>query len=118
MVLTGAGLFGFGFLVGTILWLLLLLVQKRRLVVWLYAPFLPFLIGGVAALPYTFVDRMTCDLPVIINVFVGYSLVHCNHFMIGFLGNLYLVILVCGVMYIAIIFYYISLVRRVRQNGW
>jgi uncharacterized membrane protein len=117
-VLTGAGHFGFGFIVGTVVLLVMMMLKKKSLSVQLYAPFLPFLFGFVAALPYAFLETATCDLPFLANLFFFYSSVHCNAVVISLLGNIHLVMVICAVIYCFILMRYITLVKRVRRYGW
>ncbi len=116
--LTGAGHFGFGFIGGTIAFLLLIMSFRKNLFVQLYAPFVPFLCGLLAALPYVFVYQKTCEQPLWTNIFFFYSFAHCHDFLVSWLANLHFVGLVCGVIYGFIIIRYIWLVRRVRRGGW
>jgi hypothetical protein len=116
--LTGAGHFGFGFIAGTVMLLLLITFKKKSLTVQMYAPFLPFIFGFVAALPYTLFYQETCDLPFSANLFLFYSSVHCNAVLISLLGNLHLVAVICAIIYCFILMRYITLVKRVRRYGW
>ena len=116
--LTGAGHFGVGFVAGYIVFALLVLLMKKSLFVRLYSPFTPFLIGAIAAAPYFFVDRFDCTASDWLNVFFLYSILHCQPFAIKFLGDLHVVVVVCGFLYVTIIMYYIHFVKRVRRYGW
>jgi hypothetical protein len=116
--LTGAGHFGFGFVSGTFVFLLVILVFKKRFFIQLYAPFIPFVFGGVAALPYTFLYQKTCNITELANFFFFYSWVHCQSIIIAMLGNLHFVVLICACIYTFIIWRYIALVKRVRRYGW
>lgn len=116
--LTGAGHFGFGFLVGYIISALMLVTMKKNLSVRLYSPFLPFFIGVLASLPYFFIDRFTCDVPSGLNIFLFYSLLHCQTLAIKFLGDIHVVVVVCGFLYVTVIMYYINFIKRVRRCGW
>lgn len=116
--LTGAGHFGFGFIGGAVLLVLLLLFLRKNLFVQMYAPFLPFVVGFVAVLPYLFVFQKTCNQPFWANVFFLYSWVHCQSFIVAYLSNLHFVALICGAIYSVIILRYIFLVKRIRRNGW
>jgi hypothetical protein len=116
--LTGAGHFGFGFVVGTAILVLTILCFKKNLFVQIYAPFIPFVLGGVAALPYSFFYQKTCDITVLANIFFFYSWAHCQSMIIAMLGNLHLVVLVCACVYGFIVLRYITLVKRVRRHGW
>lgn len=116
--LTGAGHFGFGFIVGTIILLLLVLLFRKSLFIQIYAPFLPFLLGVVAAFPYALFYQKTCDLPALANMFFFYSWAHCQSMIINVLGNLHFVVLICACIYGFIIMRYIRMVKRVRRSGW
>ncbi len=117
-VLTGAGHLGFGFILGALIVVFLMMIFKRSLGVRLYAPFLPFFLGVLASLPYTFYDKSTCDISFLMNIFVLYPLAHCNHIIIKLLGNLHIVAVIFGVIYILVLLYYISLIKRLRKSGW
>lgn len=116
--LTGAGHFGFGFIIGAVFWLLFIPLKRKSLFIQMYSPFLPFLFGFVAAAPYAFTYPKTCEISFLFNVFVLYSWVHCQSLAITFLGNLHLVVVICGFVYCLIVLRYISLVKRVRRHGW
>lgn len=116
--LTGAGHFGFGFIVGSLLFILLVMSLRKSFFIQVYTPFLPFLLGLMAIVPYSFLPQQTCSLPLVANAFLFYSWAHCHAGIIQLLGNLHLVVLVCGVIYCFIVLRYISLVKRVRRYGW
>ncbi len=118
MYLTGAGHFGFGFLLGTAIFMLLIIVFRRNYFVQVYSPFLPFVLGLVAVLPYSFIYKEQCELPMALNIFVLYSWAHCQSAIVSLLAHLHFVVLVCALIYGAIILRYIFLVRRVRRFGW
>jgi hypothetical protein len=118
MFLTGAGHFGFGFLVGTMIFVLLICAFKRNYFLQVYSPFLPFILGLIAILPYSLLYKEQCELPVLLNVFVFYSWVHCHSLVVSFLAHLHLVVLICALIYGFIILRYIFLVRKVRRFGW
>ena len=116
--LTGGNHFGFGFMVGSILMLCWIRLCKKSLSVQLYAPFLPFVTGFIAALPYLFLLSDVCDVGAVYNIFIFYSLVHCHPLALTLFGSLNLVALICGSIYGLIILRYIFLVKYVRRYGW
>ena len=118
MVLTGAGHFGVGFFLGAICMVLVLFVYRRRLYIQLYAPFLPFAFGFLAIVPYMLLPVNACNLPVIFNVFVFYSWLHCQSAIAGWLGNLHLVAVMCAGIYCLMTWRYIRLIKRIRRYGW
>jgi hypothetical protein len=115
--LTGAGHFGFGFIVGAFVLFVLLSVRKNNIFVQLYIPFLPFVLGIIAVLPYVFSEPKTCELHFWMNLFFLYSWAHCHSVIMALLGHLHIVALLCGVIYCMIVLHYISLVKRVRRYG-
>lgn len=116
--LTGAGHFGVGFLFGTMIALILMVLFRKRLSVQLYSPFIPFLLGVWAAIPYTLHYSKTCDFSVIYYLFVFYPMVHCHSGIAAVLSNLYLVALICGFIYVFFLWRYIGLAKKVRRRGW
>ena len=116
--LTGAGHFGFGFLVGTLVALFLMFFLRKKLSVQLYAPFLPFALGVLAAAPYPFYPPEACGFSVIAYLFVFYPLIHCSVLFSSLLASLHLVAVICGFIYILFLWRYIGLVKRVRRRGW
>lgn len=116
--LTGGNHFGFGFIVGSVLMLCLIKLCRKSLAVQVYAPFLPFVAGFIAALPYLFLPAEVCDVSAIYNVFILYSLVHCHPLALTLFGSLNVVALICGLIYSLIILRYIFLVKYVRRHGW
>ena len=70
--LTGAGHFGVGFVIGFAIFLLLLIAIRKALWARLYGPFIPFMLGGLAALPYFFTHQLMCDYSSWVQVFFFY----------------------------------------------
>jgi len=116
--LTGASHFGFGFIIGAVLMVCLLKFKRSSLSVQLYMPFLPFLLGSVAALPYAFLEQASCVVPVFYNIFFFYSAIHCSQMVIIVLGGLHIVTILCGLIYCFILLRYIFLVKHIRRYGW
>ncbi len=118
-VLTGAGHFGFGFLCGSIVMAALQRLYSKKLFVQLYAPFIPFVLGLIAAAPYALLgDPAICNLPIWSNIFLLYNSIHCHPFVVSVLGGLNKVAIICGSVYVYIVLRYISLVRHCRSHGW
>lgn len=115
--LTGMGHFGIGFVVGYALFVLLVMVFSRSLLVRLYSPFIAFLLGFLAAAPYFFIDRFTCELSGLLNIFFFYTALHCQPFAVQWLGNIHAVVIVCGCLYVTIILYYIYTIKQLRQRS-
>ena len=116
--LTGAGHFGVGFVAGFFIFLLFLGVSRKVLWVRLYGPFIPFLLGGVAAVPYFFTYKLTCDQPLWGHFFFFYPFFHCQPLFVKFFGNIHVVVVVCGLLYVVILWRYIVLVKYIRRYGW
>ncbi|ODS23121.1 hypothetical protein AB835_10385 [Candidatus Endobugula sertula] len=67
--LTGAGHFGFGFLIGAGFMLISMALLRKNLFIQIYSPFLPFVCGFFSSLPYVFLFQKTCELPAWSNIF-------------------------------------------------
>jgi hypothetical protein len=116
--LTGAGHFGVGFVAGFTLFLFLLVVLRRALWIRLYGPFIPFVLGSLAATPYFFADQVMCDQSFWVYIFFLYPFFHCQPLFVKFFGNIHVVVVACGFLYVFILWYYIRLVKSVRRGGW
>lgn len=116
--LTGAGHFGVGFVCGFAIFLLLLVVLRKRLWVRLYGPFIPFLLGSISAAPYFFTYQLMCEQSFWVYAFFFYPFFHCQSLVVEFFGNIHVVVVACGFLYVFILWYYIGLVKSVRRYGW
>jgi hypothetical protein len=115
--LVGSGHFAFGFSLGFLIMLATNKIYHKSINVQMYSPFLPFIIGIWAAIPYLFIYTRELD-SFWINIFILYSFIHHNEMLITIFGRLYLVTLICGLMYIYMLIRYISLVKYCRRYGW
>ena len=116
--LTGAGHFGVGFVAGVAIFVFLLAALKKVLWIRLYGAFIPFVLGGIAAMPYFFIDKLSCDQPLWIHAFFFYPFFHCQSLFVMHFGNIHVVVVVCGLLYVCLLWYYIRLVKYVRRYGW
>jgi len=116
--LTGASHFAFGFIFGSIVMVVFFKLKRSSLWVQLYMPFLPFLLGLIAAIPYIFLEPANCVVPAFYNVFFFYSALHCDYLADIVLGSLHLVTILCGLIYCFILLRYILLVKYIRRHGW
>jgi hypothetical protein len=116
--LTGAGHFGVGFVAGVAIFVLLLVTMKKVLWIRLYGAFIPFVLGSIAAVPYFFVDKFTCDQSLWAYVFFFYPFFHCQSLFVTFFGNIHVVVVACGLLYVGLLWYYIRLVKYIRRYGW
>jgi len=116
--LTGAGHFGVGFVFGFVIFLLLLAVLRKRFWVRLYGPFIPFLLGGISAAPYFFTYQLMCEQSFWVYFFFFYPFFHCQSLFVEFFGNIHVVVVACGFLYVFILWYYIRLVKTVRRYSW
>jgi len=116
--LVGSGHFAFGFTIGFLLMLILNRHYSKNIQVQIYSPFLPFIIGIYAALPYLFINSIETGGDSWNNIFVFYNVVHHHDLMIKIFGRLNLVAVICGSMYLYILFRYIALVKYCRRYGW
>ena len=88
-----------------------------KLNVQLYAPFLPMVIGIWAALPYPFFMAQP-ELPIWLHLFVFFPFFHTDELFIILLGRPSFVAVVCGILYITILYRYIRLAKFTRKHGW
>jgi len=115
--LAGSGHFAFGFSLGFFIMLAANIIYNKSINVQMYSPFLPFIIGMWAAIPYLFSYTRELD-SFWTNIFIFYNFIHHNKLLITIFGKLYLVALICGLMYCYILVKYISLVKYCRRYGW
>jgi len=115
--ITGAGHFCISFIIGFLLMMLLNKNFSASLKVQLYSSFLPFLVGLYGAAPYFF-HNGECNTNSLYNVFIFYSLIHNNEFMVKIFSNLNATALICSVLYVLILLRYIRLVKYTSQYGW
>ncbi len=112
-----AGHFAVGFIFGYIGMNYLFKAYPDKLNVQLYAPFLPFILGLWAAIPHPFVSGSQ-DLPAWLHLFVFYPFIHHDELFIILLGRSAFVAVLCGTLYIFIIYRYIKLAKITRKYGW
>jgi len=115
--LVGSGHFGIGFVLGYILMFMLLKTKSTHLKVQLFAPFIPFILGFWAAIPYLWTDS-SIILSSWLHIFLLYPFFHHNELFILLFGKLNLVALICATLYGIIILRYIRLVKYCRAYGW
>lgn len=115
--LVGAGHFAVGFIIGYVWMRSLLNKHANKLNVQLYAPFLPMVVGIWAALPYPFYMAQP-DLPIWLHLFVFFPFFHTDELFIILLGRPAFVAIVCGLLYITILYRYIRLAKHTRKYGW
>jgi len=115
-VLVGSGHFGVGFTLGFIIWRIAGRQYKNSLKVQLYAPFIPFILGLYAAIPYFFLNNQ--DNSTWWNIFLFYNFIHQDSFFITIYGRIHWVALICGILYCSILYHYIELVKYCRRYGW
>jgi hypothetical protein len=89
----------------------------NRLKVQLYTPYLPFLTGLWAVIPYPYFIGMD-ELPVWLNIFLLYPVVHFDALAILLLGRPAFAALACGVVYSFILYRYVKLAKQTREFGW
>lgn len=114
--LKGSGHFAFAFLVGFLVMLVMQFSAKKNLKVQIYSPFIPFILGVWASLPY-FLFGKAYTAPWL-NVFFFYDLIHTNEILAKVFARTAFVALFCGTLYTYIIFKYIALVKHCRKYGW
>lgn len=114
--LKGSGHFAFAFFIGFLVMLAMQFSAKKSLKIQVYSPFIPFILGVWAALPY-FVFGKTFSAPWL-NIFFFYDLIHFNEILAKVFGRTAVVALFCGGLYTYIVLKYISLVKHCRKYGW
>ncbi len=116
-ILVGSGHFAIGFVVGFIIMLLLQVKYSRNIYVQMYTPFIPFITGLWAAIPYLFISEYNGG-EYWLNIFFLFNYFHYNELSIKVFGSLNFVAMICGSMYIYILLRYIALVKYCRRYGW
>lgn len=114
----GAGHFAWGFVIGAFVFLGAKFARPASLNVQVYGPFFPFALGVCSALPYIWLESDDCSIGGAYNLFGLYGLIHCKPLLVAALGRLNLVTLICGSVYVLLVWHYIVLVKRVRRSGW
>ena len=117
LYLAGSGHFGFGFMLGFIVMLVLFKLKPTQLSIQLYAPFSPFALGTWATLPYIWTTN-DATLHERLNIFVLYPLIHQSEIAITVLGRPNWAALICATLYIFILLRYIRLVKYCKKYGW
>ena len=109
-----------GFVLGYLLFRLLLHTRLEGHNVSVYAPFIPFGLGVFFSWPYLFelegMGELQNYIGQAVNLFGAYGWLHHNDFAISYLSNLNLVAVVCGAIYLLIVRHYILLIKRLRNQ--
>jgi len=118
IAMTGGGHFLFGFILGYLIFQVMLYVRPKNYHVAVYAPMVPFMLGGFFAIPYLFALMSGSELQdvigVMVNIFGAYGLIQHSQYLSIFLGNVNLIALVYGVFFLMIVVHYIRLIKRLR----
>lgn len=115
--LVGAGHFAVGFIIGYVWMRYLISRHAAKLNIQLYGPFLPMIVGIWAALPYPFF-MAHAELPNWLHLFVFFPFFHTDELFIILLGRPAFVAVVCGLLYVTILYHYIGLAKHTRKYGW
>lgn len=116
--LKGVGQFSIWFIVGYILFLSLRMLNRFREVIDLYGPFIPYLLGAYAAVPYALYVFGVIDsqkaLSGLFNLFLFYGILNDIPVIVSIFSQFHLVVFVDAVIYLFLIIHYIQLVHKVR----
>ncbi len=115
--LVGSGHFSVGFTIGFLIMLVVQYKNSTHLNTQLYFSFFPFILGIWSTLPYLFLSD-TVSNPDWFNIFLFFNLIHHNELIITIFGKLNFVVIICGSIYVYILFRYIALVKYCRRYGW
>jgi len=119
-VVQGSTHFMLGFVLGYALFRLLLVVRPEHDKFAVYAPFMPFIVGIWFAVPYVFelggMGELQQHIGLLTNLFGAYGWLHHNSFVANHLTGLNKVAVVCGLIYVLIIFHYIGLIKTLRKR--
>ena len=117
-VLKGSGHFAVGFLVGYLLFLLMIPFVRYSKAA-LYIPLIPFVLGGIAAFPYLFsLAGIFVSSIVESDLFFFYESLNRNREIIAIFNDLNRVVLGVALLYAGIIYYYIRLIKRFRRSSF
>ena len=115
--LEGSGHFAVGFCFGFLLMFFLVKKYHTYINVQMYTPFIPFIFGIWASLPYVFINELK-EGQIWLNIFLFFNFMHHNELIIKIFGRIILVALICGSLYLYILLHYINLVKYCRRYGW
>jgi len=117
-VVQGSAHFMIGFVVGYLLFQILLLARGDSINIAMYAPLLPFIFGIWFGLPYLTelagAGELQDFIGQTVNIFGAYGFLHHNIFVTTYLAGLNKVALTCSFIYLLIIWHYIKLIKSIR----
>lgn len=120
--LKGVGHFTIWFLLGFILFFLILFLSKRPIQskVAIYGPFLPFVLGALATVPYVvqilgLVEKNTLLNP-ILNLWLLYPFFEQSSLVCKWFSNFHINLLILATSYTVLIIHYIRLIKSLRTN--
>jgi len=118
IAMKGGGHFLLGFILGYLIFQVMLYIRPKSYHVAVYTPMIPFLLGGFFAIPYLFALMRGSELQdiigVMVNIFGAYDWIQHSQHLPAFLGNVNLIALVYGVFFLMIVVHYIRLIKRLR----
>lgn len=119
--LKGIGHFTLWFLIGYLVILVASIGKpdKNQLHVW--GPFLPFVLGTVAAIPYALqmvglISRQTAIQPVFLLLLL-YPITEQSSLLHSVFGNFHLNVILVGLAYMHLLSRYINRIKRLRRTG-
>ena len=113
IALKGMGHFSLGFILGFVIFLCTK-NNKNRIFNIKYLPLIPFITGVIFGLPY-YIEKISLICPN--RTFFYYCIPHNNEFLIRNYNNFYIQSFPVVIIYIYLIFYYIKLIKKYRQNA-
>jgi hypothetical protein len=118
--LKGVGHFSFWFVLGYFLFVLIKIRLKNKASINLYGPFIPFILGITATLPYLMAvlglvehKELADDL---YNIFLLYPMLNNLNFIVVIFSNFYFAIIFASIIYMQLLLHYIKLVKNTRKN--
>lgn len=118
--LKGVGHFTFWFIQGFVIFKLLLLIKPNCFRLKVYGPFIPFVMGFVAIVPYVLIALGVITqgqaMAAGYNVFFLYGWLNSLGLVVRIFANFHLAVVLTGVAYVALIFHYIQLVKATRKK--
>lgn len=117
--LKGVGHFSFWFVQGYLVFRALLFMNKEHFKLKLYGPFIPFFMGTIAVIPFILAMLKIVSQEQIMtdgyNLFLFYGLLNHVSFIVRIFSNFHLAVILAGLVYMALLFHYIFLVKATRR---
>lgn len=117
--LKGIGHFTIWFLLGFMIFRIVLKMRKESLAVNLYGPFIPFVLGVAASMPYLLATLgIVSDQQIATqsgyNAFLFYVALNDLSLVVRIFSNFHIAVAADGIAYLSLLLHYIRLVRKIR----